>query len=98
MLEAYNADTDPRHVRRELSRQELTWLVATTETRTLPEHKVPGPDRAMVYRLALGTGLRAKELRSLTPESFDLQSDPPALTLKAAHSKRRARRPTTDPA
>ena len=97
VLEAYNADTNPRHVRRELSPEELTWLVATTETRTLPEHKMPGPDRAMIYRLALGTGLRAKELRSLTPESFDLQSDPPALTLKAAHSKHPRRR-TTDPA
>ncbi len=89
VLEAYNADTDPRHVRRELTPEELTWLVSVTENYTRPEHKMPGPDRAMLYRLALGSGLRAKELRSLTPESFDLDSDPPALTLTAAHSKHR---------
>ncbi len=54
ILEAYNAATDPRHVRRELSIDELSRLIATTERRTRPEHKMPGPDRAMVYRLAPG--------------------------------------------
>jgi len=43
----------------------------------------------MVYRLALGTGFRAKELRSLTPESFDLEGEPPTVTVNAAYSKRR---------
>jgi integrase len=89
ILEAYNAATDPRRVRRELSIDELSRLIATTEQRTLPEHKIPGPDRAMVYRLALGTGFRAKELRSMTPASFDLDADPPTVTVTAAHSKRR---------
>jgi len=88
-LEAFNADTDPRHVRRELTPEEMTWLLATTEKYTRPEHNLPGPDRAMVYRLALGTGFRAKELRSLTPESFDLESDPAKVTVAAAYSKHR---------
>ncbi len=91
ILEAYNAATDPRHVRRELSIDELSRLIATTEQRTLPEHKIPGADRAMVYRLALGTGFRAKELRSMTPASFDLDANPPTVTVTAAHSKRRRR-------
>ena len=69
--------------------EELTRLIATTEGRTLAEHKMPGPDRAMAYRLALGTGFRAKELRSMTPASFDLDADPPTVTVTAAHSKRR---------
>ena len=43
----------------------------------------------MVYRLALGTGFRANELRSLTPASFDLQADPPTVTVAAAYTKRR---------
>ena len=34
----------------------------------------------MVYRLALGTGFRASELRSLTPASFDLDADPPTVS------------------
>ncbi len=52
-------------------------------------YKMTGPDRAALYRLALGTGFRANELRSLTPESFDLDGDPPTVTVKAAYSKHR---------
>ncbi len=43
----------------------------------------------MVYRLAAGTGFRASELRSLTPERFDLDGNPPTVTVLAANSKRR---------
>ena len=39
--------------------------------------------------MAAGTGFRANELRSLTPESFDLDADPPTVTVQAAYSKRR---------
>ncbi len=52
-------------------------------------YKVPGLDRAWLYRVAAATGFRANELRSLTPESFDLDSDLPAVTVAAAYSKRR---------
>ncbi|MCH7813199.1 MAG: hypothetical protein IID40_04170 [Planctomycetes bacterium] len=48
-----------------------------------------GHDRAMLYRLATGTGFRAGELRSLMPASFRLDSDPPSLSLRVTHSKRR---------
>jgi integrase len=88
-LARFNEATDPRHVRRELVPEEIAWLLRVTERRTLPEHEITGPDRAMVYRVALGTGFRAKELRSLTPRSFDLDTDSPAVTVQAAHSKRR---------
>jgi integrase len=43
----------------------------------------------MCYRLALSTGFRAKELRSLTPESFDLGGALPVVIVAAAYSKRR---------
>jgi len=43
----------------------------------------------MAYRVALGTGFRAKELRSLTAASFDLDADPATVTVDAAYSKRR---------
>ena len=88
-LEAYNAETDQRHLRRELTPEELAYLLPFVEGYTKPAHNLAGPDRAMVYRLALGTGFRANELRSLTPESFDLDVDPPAVTVAAAYSKRR---------
>ena len=41
--------------------------------------------------MAVGTGFRAKELRSLAPESFDLDADPPTVTVQAAYSKHRRR-------
>ncbi len=88
-LESFNEETDHRHVRRELLPEEVGRLLVSTEKRTRPEHNLCGPDRAMVYRLALGTGFRAAELRSLTPASFDLDNDPPTVTVTAAHSKRR---------
>jgi integrase len=88
-LSRYNEESDRRHVRRELTPEEATWLLTVVEKRTEPGHLLAGPDRAMAYRLALGTGFRADELRSLTPGSFALESDPPTVTVGAAYSKRR---------
>ncbi len=45
----------------------------------------------MLYRIAVGTGFRRNEIRSLTRESFDLDADPPTVTVEAAYSKRRRR-------
>ena len=88
-LQAYNAATDRRHVRRELTCEELACLLQFVETHTTEAHNMPGQDRAMLYRLALGTGFRANELRSLMPSSFDLQAELPTVTVAAGHSKRR---------
>ena len=74
--------------RRPLSPDELAWLVDAADRGPI-YRRLSGPDRAMVYRLATGTGFRAAELASLTPASFDLDADPPAVTVKAAYSKRR---------
>src|SRR5262249_26275750 len=48
-----------------------------------------GQDRALLYRLAVETGLRAGELRSLTRASFNFDSNPPTVTVLAGYSKRR---------
>lgn len=45
------------------------------------------PDRARCYALALGTGFRAPELATLTPERFDLAGDPPTVTVAACYAK-----------
>jgi len=50
-----------------------------------------GAERAILYRVALGTGFRASELRSLTVGSFTLDVDPPTVTIQAGYSKRRRR-------
>ena len=50
-----------------------------------------GEERSLLYPLAVETGLRAGELRSLTKESFDLKASPGSVTVEAAYSKRRRR-------
>jgi integrase len=46
-----------------------------------------GPDRAILYALALGTGFRANELRTLIPERFNLDSDTPTVLGKSCYTK-----------
>lgn len=48
-----------------------------------------GIDREMLYTTAGYTGLRASELASLSPGSFDFRSDPLTVTVEAACSKHR---------
>ncbi len=74
--------------RRPLGTDELARLIEAAASGPAFQRLGPG-DRAMLYRLAVGTGLRAGELASLTPASFDLASEPPAIAVKAAYSKRR---------
>jgi len=51
------------------------------------KHRVA--NREALYALAVGTGLRLSELRSLTASCFKLVENPPTVTVKAAYSKRR---------
>lgn len=46
-----------------------------------------GLERAFIYRLAMATGFRANELRTLTPECFRLEGDEPSIVVLAKHSK-----------
>ena len=87
-LAGFNAATDRRHERRPLTANELCQLIQTTE-HAPTWRRMTGTDRAILYRVATGTGYRASELRSLTPSSFRLDDDPPAVMLLAAHSKHR---------
>ncbi|MCK4600816.1 MAG: tyrosine-type recombinase/integrase, partial [Phycisphaerae bacterium] len=89
-LSGYNARLDRRHDRRSLTDDEAKWLVRTTDS-SGEAFGLSGADRAMLYRLAMGTGFRRNELRSLTPESFELDADPPTVIVEAAYSKRRRR-------
>ncbi len=76
--------------RRAMTDEECAWLIdaATAGPDLLG---MSGADRAILYRVALGTGFRASELRSLTAASFDLDADPPTVTVEAVTSKRRKR-------
>lgn len=67
--------------------QELQKLVADPDPRTI-EGMSP-IDRSWLYLLAATTGYRRGELASISTDSFDLDSDPPTLTVRAAYSKNR---------
>ncbi len=88
-LSRLNARVDVRHERRALTQKELEGLIGAAEKSDETFRGMDGSTRAMLYRLAAMTGLRASELASLTPASFDLTSDPPMVTVQAACSKHR---------
>lgn len=81
---------DRRHRRRALADDEVARLIRAAEVGPVVLG-ITGTDRAMLYRLAVGTGFRANELRSLFPESFHLADDPPTVTVEAGYSKNRQR-------
>jgi integrase len=87
-LHRKDAKHDRRHVRRRVTDAEVMAVIAAAESGK-PCFNLSGPDRAMPYRIAYGTGFRAKELRSLTPEQFRLNDDAPTVTCSAAYTKNR---------
>jgi integrase len=87
-LTTTNAETDRRRRRRALTLPEALSLIQAAERGPMVKG-MTGPDRARLYALALGTGFRASELASLTPERFDLSADPPPLRerVRRCHSR-----------
>ena len=88
-LERVNAQVDIRHKRRALKPDEFAKLLKSARESKKNVQSYPGPLRGQVYLLSYLTGLRRKELASLTPSSFELTADPPILRVEAACSKHR---------
>ncbi len=87
-LAGLNPKTDIRHARRALNVDELERLI----TGTLRGQKHSGmtpKERAVLYMLAVSTGLRAGELVSLTWQSFNLSDPGSSVTVLASYSKHR---------
>ena len=82
-----NTEIDVRHPRRALTYQEMVKLVDSARTSGKSIQTFDGETRARIYVLSYMTGLRRKELGSLTPENFDLESEPATITVEAACSK-----------
>ncbi|MFH5804677.1 tyrosine recombinase XerC [Alienimonas sp. DA493] len=94
-VSSVNARTDARRVRRAATAEEFAAIVSAAEAGTR-KFGMSGPDRAILYHVAAYTGLRASELASLSPASFDLDGidgidgiDGPTVTVAAAYSKHR---------
>ena len=85
-LETLNAEADIRRVRRVLTHAELEKLIIAARSGN-PFRGISGEDRAILYLLAVRTGLRKSECASLTAKSFDLPAR--TVTVTAAYSKRR---------
>jgi site-specific recombinase XerC len=86
-LATSNPEVDRRRIRRALTPEEAARIIQAAETGP-KVHGMTGPDRAALYLTAIGSGFRAmKELKPLTPESFNLDGDPPTVTAKAAYTK-----------
>lgn len=87
-LNGVNVQTEIKHKRRALTTEELNKLIETT-MKGPDHHGMTGKERAMLYILAINSGLRASELASLTWQSFNFDKQFPTITLRAAYSKHR---------
>src|SRR5205823_4689811 len=82
-----NVRIDRRHDRRALSLAELGRLLESARDSAAKFRGLTGADRVMLYTAAMTTGLRADELASLTPASFDLSTSPPTATVQAGYAE-----------
>ncbi len=80
--------SDRKRERRMLRPDEWPWLMSAT-IRGETFKGCPAEDRQLVYRLAVQTGLRAGEIRSLGRGNFFLESKRPYVTVKSANTKNR---------
>jgi integrase len=88
-LERLNQEVDIRHQRRALTPEEVGSLVGSARASGYSIQQFEGEQRARIYILSYMTGLRRKELGSLSPRSFDLKAEPPTVTVEAVASKHR---------
>jgi len=87
-LSLQNHRTDRRRWRRNLTASEKAKLIKAAENGETYKG-LTGEHRALCYKLALTTGLRANEIRSLEWSSFNIEQLNPTVTVTAAYSKRR---------
>ncbi len=85
-LATSNPESDRRRRRRALTHEEAARLVEAARQGPAAMG-LSGPDRSVLYALALGTGFRADELATITPERFDLASRQPTATVEACYAK-----------
>lgn len=83
-----NAKANRVHARRALTADECRALLVAAESGPV-SWTVPGCERALIYRLALESGLRANEIRTLTRSAFRLDGAQPSVTVDARNAKNR---------
>ena len=87
ILAPMSPESDRRRERRALTGEELARLLATTEEGPV-RSGMPGAERALLYRVAVETGLRRNELMTLLVGDLDVADDERAsLRVRAANAK-----------
>ncbi len=84
-LSGRNVKEDRRHDRRALTADECRRLLQATAGQPA-RWNMTGAERALLYRVALETGLRANELRNLQKSGLSL-GDHPSVTVGAGYTK-----------
>jgi len=84
-----NPQSDRRRHRRMLLPEEWTWLRSVTLTENEQRFDMLASGRVVLYALAIQTGLRSSELRSLTRRSLFLDQRPPFVLCQAGSTKNR---------
>jgi integrase len=82
-----NVKLDRRHDRRSIPLQDLRTVIRAASQSDRSFRGLTGADRSVLYAVACASGFRAEELASLWPTAFDLDGDPPTVTLAAEHAK-----------
>jgi integrase len=85
-LDRNTVKNDERHPRRPLTIQQAKRLLAVTETQPT-RLKMTGHQRAVLYMVAIETGIREDELRTLTVDAIDFANL--TITIEAKHAKSR---------
>ena len=85
-LKGQNPKKDIRHERRAMTLEEIN-AVLTVTLAGRKHHNLTGKQRYMLYLLALTTGLRARELASLTWGRLNLSESGPCITVLVAYAK-----------
>ena len=79
--------SDSRHPRRAMTSDEFQKLLEAARNSTKKVEGVDGPTREIIYLTAALTGLRRKELASLTRADFRLDDPTPLVRIQGAYSK-----------
>lgn len=97
-LKPFAEEVDRRRSKRILTDPELTALLeATARGKRSGRQILSGRDRAMLYRIAAYTGLRAGELGELLPRDFHLDAAHPVVTVLACDAKGKREEPVPIP-
>lgn len=87
-LSMFNAAEDRRRERRALMPDEVIKLIRTTAGGPT-RRRFSGRERALIYQVALETGLRRSEIQALRWRCFDLSTDEPTVNIEAKNAKNR---------